>query len=58
MAKVEITTTRLPTRPLGAVVEVSDEKAASLVAQGFAKLIEEDVAVVFKPRRSRKAAKE
>jgi hypothetical protein len=58
MAKVEITTDRLPARPMGAVIEVTDEKAASLVAQGFAKLIEEDVAVAFKPRRARKGASE
>lgn len=49
MPKVKITTSRLPQpeRHLGAVLDVSDEKAASMVAQGFAEIIEE------KPKRGR-----
>lgn len=44
MPKIQITTDRLPQpeRRKGAVLDVSSEKAASLVAQGFAKIIEED----------------
>lgn len=43
MTKIQITTDRLPQpdRRKGAILEVSDEKAASLVAQGFAKIIEQ-----------------
>ena len=42
MPKVRITTARLPQpdRHIGAEIEVSDEKAASMVAQGFAEIIE------------------
>ena len=43
MTKIQITTDRLPQpdRRKGAILEVSAEKAASLQAQGFAKIIEE-----------------
>ena len=43
MTKVRITTNRLPQpeRHKGAVLHVSEEKAASLVAQGFAVIIPE-----------------
>lgn len=43
MTKIRITTNRLPQpeRHKGAVLDVTAEKAASLVAQGFAEIIEE-----------------
>ena len=48
MTKVKIITSRIPTRPLNSVCDVSDEKAQSLVAQGFGEIVDEP-----KPKRGR-----
>lgn len=60
MLKIEITTDRLPQpdRHKGAVLEVSEDKAASLIAQGFARLVaapteEKPAAPVAAPARRR-----
>ena len=48
MTKVKIITSRIPSRPLNSVCDVSDEKAQSLVAQGFGEIVDEP-----KPKRGR-----
>ena len=54
MPKIEITTDRLPQpeRAKGAVLEVTEEKAASLVAQGFAKILADAPKRRRAPRRA------
>ena len=57
MPKIRITTDRLPQpeRHRGAVLDVSDEKAASLISQGFAELVEQDAPAASPTRQQRKA---
>lgn len=57
MTKIKITTDRLPQpeRQKGAVLDVTPEKAASMVAQGFAEIVEQ--AKVDAPKRKRGRAK-
>ena len=54
--KIRITTDRLPQpeRHKGAEIDVSDEKAASLIAQGFAEAVEAAPAAVAAPTRRRR----
>ena len=53
MTKIKITTDRLPQpeRQKGAVLDVTEEKAASLVAQGFAEVF--GPSEVAEPKRKR-----
>lgn len=55
MTKIRITTDRLPQteRHKGAVLDVTAEKAASMVAQGFAEIIEEEKTEAPKKKRGR-----
>jgi len=55
MAKIKITTDRLPQpeRHKGAVLDVTPEKAASMVAQGFAEIIEQEKVDAPKRKRGR-----
>jgi hypothetical protein len=52
MTKIRITTNRLPQpeRHAGAILDVPPENAASLVAQGFAVILEEAAPEVKRPR--------
>jgi hypothetical protein len=52
--RIRITTDRLPQpeRHRGAVLDVSAEKGASLIAQGFAETVDEAVAAPAKRRRT------
>jgi hypothetical protein len=54
--RIRITTDRLPQpeRHKGAEIDVSDEKAASMIAQGFAEAVESAPAVVAAPTRRRR----
>ena len=54
--KIRITTDRLPQpeRHKGAEIDVSDEKAASMIAQGFAEAVESAPAAVAAPTRRRR----
>ena len=54
--KIRITTDRLPQpdRHKGAEIDVSDEKAASLIAQGFAEAVEAAPAAAAAPTRRRR----
>ena len=55
MTKIKITTDRLPQpeRHKGAVLDVTPEKAASMVAQGFAEIIEQEKVDAPKRKRGR-----
>jgi hypothetical protein len=54
--KIRITTDRLPQpeRHKGAEIDVSPEKAASMIAQGFAEAAESAPAVAVAPTRRRR----
>jgi len=55
MTKIKITTDRLPQpeRHKGAVLDVTADKAASMVAQGFAEIIEQEKVDAPKRKRGR-----
>jgi len=55
MTQIKITTDRLPQpeRHKGAVLDVTPEKAASMAAQGFAEIIEQEVIEASKRKRGR-----
>lgn len=55
MTKIKITTDRLPQpdRQKGAVLDVTPGKAASMVAQGFAEIIEQEKVDAPKRKRGR-----
>ena len=54
--KIRITTDRLPQpeRHKGAEIDVSDEKAAAMIAQGFAEAVESAPAAAPAPARRRR----
>lgn len=54
--KIRITTDRLPQpeRHKGAEIDVSDEKAAAMIAQGFAEAVESAPAAATAPTRRRR----
>lgn len=56
MPKIRVTTDRLPQpeRHRGAILNVSDEKAASMVAQGFAEIIDGGDEVTARKRAPRR----
>jgi hypothetical protein len=58
MTQIRITTNRLPQpeRHKGAVLEVSPEKAAAMVAQGFAEILSDAPAADAAPVRRRRVA--
>lgn len=57
MPKIRIITDRLPQpdRAIGAILDVSAEKAATLVAQGFAVVLDKDEAQPVKVRAQRRS---